>query len=310
MILKHPDDKQKDKDILQALMKEPGVSPKVQRLIEQQIRNIDAGARAEAEAAYQMKVLYDGGVNHVVIHDLRLVFRGLVAQIDHLVINRLMDIWVCESKNFSEGVSINEQGEFTAFFGGKPYGIPSPIEQNNNHIMILNRLFNSGTFPLPKRMGMTLKPNLRSVVLVSKNARISRSKTPVVGQEVVIKNDAMEKVFHGDDLGDAMKLVKAVSSETIMSIGKELVRFHQPLEFDWRAKFGLGSEAPAEPVPVPAIKAPIVEAVPIAKAAAKLCVTCQKPVSQAVYDYCVASPQKFQQGIYCMPCQKLVTKKR
>ena len=33
---------------------------------------------------------------------------GRVAQIDHLVIYRLPDTWVLESKHFAEGVSIND----------------------------------------------------------------------------------------------------------------------------------------------------------------------------------------------------------
>ena len=45
-----------------------------------------------------------------VIHDLRIECEGRVAQIDHLLIGRFLDIWVCETKNFSEGIAINEQG--------------------------------------------------------------------------------------------------------------------------------------------------------------------------------------------------------
>ena len=93
---------------------------------------------------------------------------------DHFLINRWLEIWVCESKHFSEGVAINKHGEFAACFGSKPYDVPSPIEQNNRHILILKRLFDSRAIKLPTRLGFSIKPDLRSLVLVSKNARVSR----------------------------------------------------------------------------------------------------------------------------------------
>lgn len=34
-----------------------------------------------------------------------------------------MEIYVCESKRFGEGIAINEHGEFAAFYQGKAYGI-------------------------------------------------------------------------------------------------------------------------------------------------------------------------------------------
>jgi hypothetical protein len=46
----------------------------------------------------------------VVIHDLRIEHRGRVAQIDHLLINRVLDIFVLESKNYYYGVKISEEG--------------------------------------------------------------------------------------------------------------------------------------------------------------------------------------------------------
>jgi len=63
-----------------------------------------------------------------------------VAQIDHLLINRLLDIWVLESKHFAEGVSINDHGEWTGFSGGRPYGMASPIEQNRKHVAVLEQV--------------------------------------------------------------------------------------------------------------------------------------------------------------------------
>lgn len=103
------------------------------RKIADQIRNIRAGVRSEDEAAYEMKVHYAATANWMVLHDLRIEHDGLVAQIDHLLINRLLEFWVCESKSFAQAVTINEHGEFTSSYAGQPYGLASPIEQNARH---------------------------------------------------------------------------------------------------------------------------------------------------------------------------------
>ncbi len=68
-----------------------------------------------------------------VIHDLRLDIEGQVAQIDHLVISRMLEVFVCESKSYSGGVKVNEFGEWITFRDRRPVGIPSPIEQNRRH---------------------------------------------------------------------------------------------------------------------------------------------------------------------------------
>lgn len=45
------------------------------------------------------------------MHDLRLDIEGQVAQIDHLVISSMLEVFVCESKSYTGGVTVNEHGE-------------------------------------------------------------------------------------------------------------------------------------------------------------------------------------------------------
>ena len=86
----------------------PKASAETRARIDKEIRTIRAGAKGEAEAAYEIDFHFGASRNWAVIHDLRLQHQGMVAQIDHVLIGRAMDFWVCESKHFSEGVSINE----------------------------------------------------------------------------------------------------------------------------------------------------------------------------------------------------------
>ncbi|MDA8255514.1 MAG: nuclease-related domain-containing protein [Betaproteobacteria bacterium] len=249
MIIKHADDKSTDIDTLQSLLAHPSATPEVRKRIEQEVRNIKAGVRGESEATQEMKVRYGESRNWAIIHDLRVEFGDLVAQIDHLVINRWLDIWVCESKHFSEGVAINNHGEFTAFFNHKPYGVPSPIEQNERHILILKRILDAGMVDLPKRLGFTIKPDLKSLVLVSKGARISRPEVKIDGIECVIKNDQFFKhVDKAVDENGILATAKIIGSDTLENVATRIARLHKPIRFDWLAKFGL-NKLPHRPIP-------------------------------------------------------------
>src|SRR5437773_2787611 len=112
MLIKVADDKQPQIDALNGLLGRPDVDSSARKLIEQEIRFIRAGAKGERDAAYEIDFHYRDRDSYMVVHDLPLEFGGRVAQIDHLLINRVLDVWVCETKAFSEGVKINEYGEW------------------------------------------------------------------------------------------------------------------------------------------------------------------------------------------------------
>lgn len=318
MIIKEADDKARDIETLQALAARPDASAETRKRIEQEIRNIQAGIRGEDEAAYEMKVHYGESRNWALLHDLRIEHGGLVAQIDHLVINRWLDMWVCESKHFSEGVGINEHGEFAAFFNGKPYGVPSPIEQNAKHILILQRLFDSGAVELPKRLGFTIKPELKGLVLVSKKARIGRPQAKVEGIECVIKNDQFFKtVDKAVDENGILSMGKLVGSDTLEGLARRIAALHRPASFDWTAKFGLvATVAAPAPKPAAAPQGARLKPEPAPDAArspedgkpkSKLaCHSCGEQVAYNVAKFCWFNKAKFGGNVFCMDCQKKV----
>src|SRR4051795_1833815 len=180
MQIKAADGRQGDLLSLERWRDGSNVPPATRKRIEVEIRNISAGVRAERDAAYQIEFYFGRSENWATIHDLRIEVDGLAAQIDHLIINRLAEIWVCESKSFAEGVSINEHGEWSRWWHGRPEGMASPIEQNRRHIALLERAFEDKLAPLPRRLGLvSMKPRLRSLVLVSNEARISRPRQKI-----------------------------------------------------------------------------------------------------------------------------------
>jgi hypothetical protein len=251
MILKETDPKAGQLAELEALMAAPGVPPEKKLQIERELKILRAGIKGERESAYDIDFYSGASKNRVVIHDLRLELNGRVAQIDHLVLNRLLEVYVLETKHFTEGVSINDQGEFSIWFGGKPRGIPSPLEQNDRHIAVLSEVFK--TLKMPTRLGIRLQPSFESLVLVSKNARISRPERFDTGR--VLKSDQFERWIEKNiDSGSPLMMAKLVGIETLTEIAEQLVALHRPLVPNYKAKFGITEDMlhPTEVVAAPA----------------------------------------------------------
>jgi hypothetical protein len=126
-----------------------------------------------------------------------------------------------------------------------PRGIPSPIEQNHRHIHLLERVFDDGLVRAPKRLGLVpKKPRLRSLVLVSNNARIGRPRHQVQGMDEVIKAEQLKaRLFDEFDKAPEWKLATVIGKEGLAAFARELVALHRPIIFDWAVRFGL-SEVP------------------------------------------------------------------
>ena len=322
MLIKHADDRTRDFETLKALAARPDVSADTRKKIDQEIRNIQSGMKGEAEAAYEMEFHYGASKNWIVLHDLRLECGGRIAQIDHLLINRFLEIYVCESKRFSEGVAINEQGEFAAFFGSKPYGIASPLEQNRRHMAVLAAVFKTGQVAPPKRLGFTITPSLHGLVLVSKTARISRPNAKIEGIEMVIKNDQLKAKIDRDIDKDnnILGAAKLIGQDTLEDFARRLAAVHEPIRFDWAAKFGLPAVAPApvslvkaaakeQPVAAPTVTAePTVpqEASGNDKKSKLACSICGTVVAYNIAKFCWFNKPRFGGKVFCMECQKAV----
>jgi len=326
MLLKPADDKTPDLQGLQALSQRPDATAEQRKRIEQEIRNIQSGIRGEQEAAYEIEFHYGKSRNWMSIHDLRLECDGRVAQIDHLLINRVLECYVCESKRFAEGVAINDQGEFTVFYNRIARGIASPLEQNRRHIAVLESVLKTGQVPLPRRLGLTIKPTMISLVLVSKTARISRPKAKIDGLDAVIKNDQLNARINKDidANNNPIGLAKLIGQDTLEEFARALANEHRPSRADWAAKFGLPPSAPASrpssrpttfeqigagAIPMPHPSAASAEAAGGAgeqKPPKHVCVACGRQTSHGVANFCLSDQTRFGGLVYCMDCQKKV----
>src|SRR5262245_6994434 len=78
--------------------------------LERDVTIARAGAEGEREAAYHIDFHLKNSKNWAIIHDLRIEWNGRVAQIDHLLLNRILEIYVIESKGFRTKVRVANGG--------------------------------------------------------------------------------------------------------------------------------------------------------------------------------------------------------
>ena len=242
MIIKKMVSKHEEIAELAALLK--GKLTSYQRfLIERELKAIRSGVSGEKDSAYYIDFYFGDSNKWAVIHDLRLEHKGQVAQIDHLLINRFFDMYVLESKNFSYKLKITPEGEFQTYYGKEYVGIPSPIEQNKRHIHLLD-LFLKHRDILPKRIGISIRPKFKSLILISPRSIIARPPEKKFDTGSVIKADTLRtkidrEVAKQNPLADLATISKTCSSRTLMDAARSLAGFHKPKKIDYRARFGL-----------------------------------------------------------------------
>lgn len=289
MILKEQDDRWRDVELLQRALRQPNCDPRLKGRIEDEIRKIKAGDRGERMAAHVLDTHYGKSENWVLLHDLRVEHDGEVAQIDHLLISRCLDFWLLESKNFANGVKINQHGEFLTFFEGRPRGVDSPIEQGRRHMRIMQRLLDAGALPLPTRLGITLKPKLRTLVLIS-GGSIGRPKLPIPGIETVVRSDqAATLIQQMDAKGNPLDLARLVGTKRLHELGQSLAALHRPIQFDWNRRLGLS------PQPKPAERKAILVAT---------CDNCGVDISVGVVRFCRKNADALDGQALCVMCQR------
>ena len=230
MLIKQADDQAAHLAELEALAQGRGVGAKQ---AEKDLRIRRAGIRGEKDAAYLIDFDFATSSNWMVIHDLRLEHGGRVAQIDHVLINRWMDVYVLETKSVYAGVKITEEGEFLRWNDyRKTYdGMASPLEQNERHIQVLRDVMKN--IELPVRLGLRILPSLQSFVLISPTAKIYRPKKFDASR--VIKADQLKRSIWRDIdnenamLGLLKTAAKIVSSDTLELVARQVAALHRPL---------------------------------------------------------------------------------
>lgn len=230
MLIKEADDQSAQLESLERLAQ--GKGPKARQAADE-LRRRKAGVRGERDSAYLIGFEYERSPNWAVIHDLRLEHDGRIAQIDHVLINRWMDVYVLETKHVHAGIKITEEGEFLRWnkYQRTYEGMASPLEQNDRHIQVLKDVM--AGVDLPTRLGIRIPPAFQSFVLIGKDARIDRPRKFDTSR--VIKADQLKKAIWRDIdnenplIGVVRFAAKIVSRETVEFVARQLADLHRPL---------------------------------------------------------------------------------
>jgi hypothetical protein len=159
-----------------------------------------------------------------------------------------------------------------------------------------------------KRLGFTINPELRSLILVSKDARITRPRTKagrarVEGLETVIKVDQLIQAINPAVEARGLKGIPwIVGTDTIERLGRQLVALHKPASVDWAATFGLAAAPARAAIEQPAAPAATDATAPSSAA----CHSCGRGVSEKVVQYCLDQADRFVGRILCYTCQRQV----
>lgn len=311
MLIKSADDKSQRIALLESLLQAPQLSGEQKAWLQHEVKNVRSGVQGERDAAHYIDNHFADAPNHAVIHDLRVVHEGEVAQIDHLVISRGFVFYLLETKNFSGNLQINEFGEFTVSYGpDRAFGIPSPLEQSRRHENVLTKMLES--------LGITgrvqRKPDFRHVVLIHPKGIIQRPDTKKYDTSNVIKADQFAS-WHKKYVEKEMSTFQVLgsilnlrSADTVREWAEKLVSQHCPPDLLTLPEF-LQSRAAAL-VESPAVARASVSAAltthlvsngddDMAGKKRCICATCAAKISYAEAKFCWNNPRRFGGLQYC-----------
>lgn len=222
-----------------------------------------------------------------------------MAQIDHLLINRFLDVYVLESKDYYYGVKINEFGEFLIWDGKGYQAIESPYEQNQRHILALKTVIEDRNIA-PSRLGFAIPISYRNVVLVSPTSKVLKPKAAPFDLSSVIKADALVSSASKDiDKKSIVEAPKLVGSDTLLEFGKKLARLHKSGSIDYAAKFGISVKPEGS-------ASTVVKETPAPHyGGGTVCQECGVEVDKKVVFYCSLKKDKFNGKILCRECQQI-----
>jgi hypothetical protein len=219
-------------------------SPDKKPLIERELRMMRAGMLAEREAVGLIDVYLKDSTRTAVVHDLRLVSNdGRVAQIDHLLIHRSRRFYLLDTRHFSQGLKITEDGDFLRWSEEtKRYEpMPSPLAAQARQVSVLRDAL--------EPFGLDDAP-VDTLVLLAPNARIDRPRR-FDSARVMKADQFMERLNNGIDNAPAQatfgNLYRTKMSDSIGDIAHKLVALHRPSAADTIARFGLRRAAPLPP---------------------------------------------------------------
>ena len=212
-------------------------------LIERELRILQSPLTGQPNSTHFLEFYYKDNRDWALIHDLRIENNGCAARFDHILINRAFKIFVLESKNFTYGIKITGDGEFLIYDGNRYQLIESPLEENRRQIELLESVLRENEI-IPKKMGIAVKPKIKSYMLISPQSVIDRPPKSIFDSSMVITGDLLIKTLQ-KQTKKAKRIInrivgasKEIKKDPLMWIACRLSSLHKPIKEDYEQKFG------------------------------------------------------------------------
>ena len=177
----------------------------------------------------------------VCLHDLRIEYKGQVAQIDFIAITT-KKIYVIECKNLIGDITITKDGDFIRnkknTYGKvvAKEGMYSPIVQNERHINILKELLKE---LLKDKLEYKYKLKRIESLVVTANPKtiIDKKQAPKEISNKIIRHDQLINIIAAVEKDKKIEWV--FIEEDMMNISKCLKEHHKEIEIDYIRKYSL-----------------------------------------------------------------------
>lgn len=204
-------------------------SDKQKFLIRSNLTKLESGLAGEKETAYFIDFNLKDSGNYAVLHDLRFEFDGQTAQIDHLLINKVLGIILVETKNTSAEVEIHDDGTMLYRYpNGKSYNHANPLEQSARHEIVLKKILAKENINL----------EINSYVVFLPNVKIINKKLPAK----FLRADSFTKNIYNEFKKSPVRIMTAMAkslfkgiltTEDITNVGNSLIQHHKPIKIDY-----------------------------------------------------------------------------
>lgn len=208
-------------------------------LIENEIKKIKYGSYGEHNVYYELKNSF---MPMVCLHDVRIEYKGLSAQIDFISITP-KKIYIIECKNLIGDILVNDKGEFIRYKKDSSgnlinkEGMYSPIVQNERHINLLKELLKD---KLKYKKKLDRIESL--VVIANPKAVINKKYAPKNIQEKIIRYDQLIDILKSDEQDKTLDWVFIQSD--IMDISDCIKSNHKDISIDYSKKYKIKNQNP------------------------------------------------------------------
>lgn len=161
---------------------------------------VKKGLEGEKEISYQLQ---KANIGMYVLHDVKVKYGDLTAQIDYIVITSVF-IYFIECKNLIGNITVNENGDFIReyTFNGKKIkkGMYSPLRQVEAQREVIRKIWESKASGLVKIFGSKNFDYYRKVLVVVANQEtiLNTSKAPKDIKSKVLRADALVRKIQYD----------------------------------------------------------------------------------------------------------------